>query len=220
MDYNLVLPTNKKSSGKNTCEILVLHHTWWNTFTWNMNYLAGNKAPASAHYVVWPLWEVGKIWEDTDILWQAGLSARSNKKDLNKYSIWIEIVNTWDNFTDIQRNKVDELAIELIKKHNIKKENLVRHKDIAPWRKSDPYDTLWNTRFKTFDEYKNYLFSKLTIMSTIWFYEEIYKRENPAWWKVIKDINWASAKLINKDWTINWKELIYFMWIIAERLWK
>jgi len=57
--------------------------------------------------------------------------------------------------------------MELISKHNIKKENLVRHKDIAPGRKIDPDDSLWNTRFKTFEAYKNFLFSKLTIMETI-----------------------------------------------------
>lgn len=216
MKYDLILSTKKKSAWKNTCEILVLHHTWGWNFKGNIEYLANNKAQASAHYVVWPAGEVGKIWEDTDILWHAWSSAWNWKTDLNKYSIWIEIVWPW--FSDIQRDKVDELVMELISKHNIKKENIVRHKDIAPGRKIDPDDSLWLTRFKTFEAYKNFLFSKLTIMETVWFYEEIYKKENPNGWSVIKDIDWAINRLVDSNWNLKWKETIYFFWVIAERL--
>ena len=219
MNYNLILDTNKKSKWINTCEILVLHHTWWWTFGWNMNFLASNIKQASAHYVVWQAWEVWKIWNDTDILWHAWNSKWNWKTDLNKCSIWIEIVDDWKTFTDIQRDKVDELAIELIKKYGIKKENLVRHKDICvpAWRKVDPDDSLWNTRFKTFEVYKNFLFSKLTIMEAVWFYEEIYKRENPNGWSVIKDINWAINRLVDSNWNLKWKETIYFFATILER---
>jgi len=113
---------------------------------------------------MWFNWEKGKIWNDTDILWHAGTSERNWKNNLNRFSIWIEIVNNWETFSDIQRKNVDDLVKELIQKHNIKKENLVRHKDIAPWRKTDPYDSLWNTRFKTFEDYKNYLYFNNDIM--------------------------------------------------------
>lgn len=216
MKYDLILSTKKKSAWKNTCEMIILHHTAGWTFKWNMEYLANSNKQASAHYVVWQNGEVGKIWEDTDILWQAWTSAWNWKTDLNKYSIWIEIVWPW--FTDIQRDKVDELVLELISKHNIKKENLARHKDIAPWRKVDPDDSLWNTRYPNFEAYKNFLFSKLTIMTAIWFYEEIYNKENPNGWDIIKDINWAINRLVDTNWNLKWKETIYFFWVIAERL--
>ena len=216
MKYDLILPTKKLTVWKNTCEILVLHHTaGWN-FKSNMSFLAISNKQASAHYVVWTNWECWKIWEDGNILWHAGTSSWNWKTDLNKYSIWIEIVWPW--FSDIQRDKVDELVMELISKHNIKKENLVRHKDIAPGRKIDPDDSLWNTRYPNFEAYKNFLFSKLTIMETVWFYEEIYKKENPNGWSVIKDIDWAINRLVDSNWNLKWKETIYFFWVIAERL--
>lgn len=37
---------------------------------------------------------------------------------------------------------------------------MLRHKDIAPARKTDIADTFWNKQFPTFEAYKNSLFSK------------------------------------------------------------
>lgn len=166
MNFDLILNTAKKSKWINTCEMIVLHHTWWWSFKWNMDFLANNPKPASCHYVVWQNGEIWKIGEDHDILWHAWQSQYWIKKDLNNYSIWIEIVNNWENFSEIQKQKVNELVLFLIEKYKIEKNNLVRHKDICvpAWRKVDPYDTLWNDKFKTFEDYKNYLFTKKEIM--------------------------------------------------------
>ena len=212
MKYDLIFSTKKKSVWKNTCEMLILHHTaGWN-FKDNMEFLANNKAQASAHYVVWQNGEVGKIWEDTDILWQAWTSSWNWKTDLNKYSIWIEIVWPW--FTDIQRQRVDELVMELISKYNIKKENLARHKDIAPGRKIDPDDSLWFPRFKTFENYKNYLFNKNYLM---WVYEKMFNETYNWKSSVFNDVNGAIEKCINSDWSINWREFFFFTLIWFER---
>lgn len=156
--------TTKKTPGTNTCEILVFHHTWPGSYEGNLNYLATNKAQASAHYVAGQGGELGQIWKDTDILWHAGVSKWKWRTDINRFAIGIEIV--WPGFTDPQRQKVEELAIALIKKYGIKKENVVRHKDIAPGRKVDVDDSFWNNKFKSWDEYKNYLFSKIETMAT------------------------------------------------------
>lgn len=216
MEFKKILKTNKKSIWKNTCEILVLHHTAWWSFDWNMEFLANNKKEASCHYVLWQnFWEVWKIWEDTDILWHAWKSSWNWKTDLNRFSIWIEIVNDWEKFSDIQRQNVDKLAIELIKKYKIKKENIVRHKDIAPGRKNDPYDSLWNTRFKSFDDYKNYLFFNLEIMSK---YTEIKEKVLKETWvkPIFESCEWA--------WTLTeqeTKELIEIAFArFTERLYK
>jgi len=219
MIFKQTLQTKNVWKWKNTCEMVVLHHTWTTPWTtqWNLNVLLW-KTPkiVSAHYLINEVWEVYKLAQDEQITYHAWSSSWNWKTDLNKYSIWIEIVWPW--FSDIQRDKVDELVMELISKHNIKKENIVRHKDIAPGRKIDPDDSLWLTRFKTFEAYKNFLFSKLTIMETVWFYEEIYKKENPNGWSIIKDIDWAINRLVDSNWNLKWKETIYFFWVIAERL--
>lgn len=62
-------------------------------------------------------------------------------------------------FTDAQRNSVEELSLYLSEIHKIPKERFIRHKDIAPGRKTDPADTLWNTKFKTYSEWIDSIFS-------------------------------------------------------------
>lgn len=170
MKYDKILTTTKKTSGKNTCEMIVLHHTGWWTFEWNCSLLSSWNKEVSAHYVVWQLWEICKIWNDSDILWHAWESEWLWRKDINKYSIWIEIVNDWYNFTDIQRSAVEKLIIDIIEKYDIKKENIVRHKDIAPNRKVDIYDTFWNNKFSSYNEYINYIYNKIIIM---WVYSKL-----------------------------------------------
>lgn len=163
MKFDLVLDTNKKTAWKNTCEILVFHHTWGWTFKSNMNYLANNPAQASCQFVVWENWEKWQIWNESDILWHTWDSSWKWRNNLNRFAIWIEIVWPW--FTEKQRKSVEELAKYLIEKYWISKDNVVRHKDIAPKRKNDVDDSFWSDKFKTWDEYKNNLFSKKETMS-------------------------------------------------------
>ena len=186
MEFDLKLPTNKKSAWKNTCEILVYHHTWAWTFNWNMNYLATNPAQASCQFVVWPNWEKWQIWQETDIQWHCWVSSWKWRNNLNRFAIWIEVVWPW--FTDKQRQSVDELAKYLIKKYNIKKENVVRHKDITT-RKVDIDDSFWNNKYKSWEEYKNTLFNNTEKMSK---YKTI--REN-----VIKE-TWSKPILNSHEW--------------------
>lgn len=212
MEINLFLPTTKKSSWKNTCQILVFHHTWSGSFLWNMNYLANSPAEASCHYIAWQNWEIWKIWEDTEILWHCWVSEWKWRNNINRFAIWIEIVDKNKTFTDIQRNSVDELAIELIKKHWITRDNVVRHKDITP-RKIDPYDSFWNTRFNSWSAYVDYLFNIIAM----WEFEKQFKNK---YWKgnIFWDIDWGLKKCINQDWTINAKEFFYFTMIGLERV--
>lgn len=165
--------TTKFTPWKNTKEILVFHHTGWWTFEWNCNYLSSNPAQASCHYVVWQDWEVWKIWSDDNILWHRWASSwnwKAKDNSVNAFSIWIEIVWPW--FTDKQRLAVKDLAISLIKKYGIKEVNVVRHKDIAPWRKNDVDDSFWVNSFKTWNDYKKTLFIKEQPMTSK--YETLY----------------------------------------------
>lgn len=165
MEYKEILQTKNVWNWKNTCEMVVLHHTAtppWTT-KWNLNVLLWNTPRVvSAHYLVNDLWEIYKLAKDEQITYHAWTSSWKWKTDINKYSIWIEIIWPW--FTDKQIKSVEELTKYLIEKYWISKDNVVRHKDISPWRKTDVDDTLWNDKFKTFEDYKNYLFNKLEIM--------------------------------------------------------
>jgi len=165
--FKQILETKNKTPGVNTCEYIILHHTatWEWTIKWVINWFIWSRQ-ASAHYVIDTNGDIYKIWNDKDVLWHAWLSKWQWKTDLNKYSIWIEIIwplaNWW--FTDKQKDSTGELLKYLSDKYGIKKENILRHKDISPGRKTDIADSFWNKKFKTFDDYKNSLFVKKEIM--------------------------------------------------------
>lgn len=147
--------TKKVSSWVNTCEYIVLHHTWWDAPDINhVNYLSTNKAQVSCHYVIWKDWKIYQIADDKKITRHAGISQRDWKTDLNKYSIGIEVVSDWKTFTQEQKANVRRLVDHLLKKHNLNSDRIIRHLDIAPKRKRDIWDSFWS-EFKTFKEYQN-----------------------------------------------------------------
>ncbi len=81
--------------------------------------------------------------KDQNIAWHAGKSKWKKFKNLNKYSIGIELVNKghqfgYQNFSNKQISSLIKLCKKLKKKYAIKKENFLGHSDIAPLRKTDP----------------------------------------------------------------------------------
>ena len=106
-------------------------------------------------------WDKYKIWWTEQILWHAGVSEWKWLKDMNRYSIWIEVVWwNWKEFPYEQRVSVKELIQHLMATFNIPKENVLRHKDIAPGRKIDIEDQFWNNKYKSWEEYQNSLVPK------------------------------------------------------------
>ena len=156
--YKAELKTNNTSPWKNTRQYIIVHHTWtkhW-TIKWVLNTLT--KWAVSCHYVVDINWDKYKIWNTTDILWHAWISEWKWLKDLNRYSIWIEVV-WWagEEFPYEQRVAVKELIQHLMATLNIPKENVLRHKDIRPKRKTDIADIFWNNKYKSWKNYQDSL---------------------------------------------------------------
>lgn len=131
----------------NTCEYIIVHHTGTGEWTikWVLDGLYKRDDYASCHFVVDTNGDAYKIGDPKDILWHAGESSWKWKKDMNKYSVWIEII--WQladgGFTAQQKNTVRELTQHLMAALNISPENVLRHKDIAPKRKVDVADSFW-----------------------------------------------------------------------------
>ena len=154
----------------NSCEYIIIHHTasqeW--SIKWILKSLAEKEDKVSCHYVIDINWDIYKIWNDTDVFWHAGISSRKWLVDLNWYSIWIEIIwplkDWW--FTSLQSESLWVLLKELTKLHNIPKVNILRHKDISPWRKIDVSDTIWNKEFDSFEKYIKSLLTNLIYMET------------------------------------------------------
>lgn len=157
--------TKNKTAGLNTCEFIILHHTATkeNTLNGLISAFTGARK-VSAHYLIDETGEVHKFWNDKDILWHAWLSKWGNRTDLNNFSIGIEVIGplTDGGFTDEQRKSVETLIKELVQKYAIPKENILRHRDIAPGRKYDISDTFWNKTHKTWEDFRDSLFFKKT----------------------------------------------------------
>ena len=81
--------------------------------------------------------------KDENIAWHAGKSKWKEFRNLNNYSLGIELVNpghqfSYQNFSHQQISSLIKLCEKIKKKYFIKKENFLGHSDISPLRKSDP----------------------------------------------------------------------------------
>lgn len=213
------MQTEKYSSGVNTCEYIVLHHTGWTLKLRNqVEFLCNWPKQVSCHYVVWQEWEVVKISDDKKITWHAGESKRKWRTNMNQYSIGIEIVSDGFRYTKNQYHAVNNLVIELMQKHKIHIENVVRHKDISWFRwKRDVSDDFWNKYHTSYSDYKKFLQSNVLLM---WFYRNL-RKENcetiPVEKRIFKYPAWFMEK--TKDLSIEEKfdELVHLIWFLMEK---
>ena len=103
-----------------------------------------NGYQVSPHYVIDEQGELFKLVYEKYRAYHAGKGYWYGREgDMNEGSIGIELVNmslgqTSDSYTKAQLNTLIPLLQNLIKKYNIKPQNIVGHSDIAPSRKADP----------------------------------------------------------------------------------
>jgi len=97
----------------------------------------------SAHYLIDRKGNIYRLVEDKNIAYHAGVSKMpDNRKNVNDFSIGIEMMNTeTGQFTNAQYGAVNNLIASLKKKYPIK--SVVGHSDIAPDRKTDPWNFDW-----------------------------------------------------------------------------
>jgi len=97
----------------------------------------------SAHYLIDRKGIIYRLVEDKNIAYHAGVSKMpDNRKNVNDFSIGIEMMNTEKGeFTGAQYVSVNNLIASLKKKYPIK--SVVGHSDIAPDRKTDPWNFDW-----------------------------------------------------------------------------
>ncbi len=96
------------------------------------------------HYMVARDGTVYQLVSDKDIAYHAGESQmKDGRKNVNDFSLGVEILNTKDDeYTKAQYQAVKDLVSYLKGKHAIK--YVVGHDDIAPGRKTDPWNFDWN----------------------------------------------------------------------------
>ena len=126
-----------------TVKYLIIHYTGMIDFYSAYRKLNDLKSEVSCHYLIS---REGKIY---NLLcpkfkgWHAGISEWKNVKNLNDYSIGIELENKghehgYTNFTNSQYHKLKKLIKFLKFNFYIKDEDIIFHSDIAPNRKKDP----------------------------------------------------------------------------------
>lgn len=97
----------------------------------------------SAHYLIDRGGKIYRLVGDQNIAYHAGASKMPDgRKNVNDFSIGIEIMNKEDTeYTKAQYEAVNDLVASLKEKHGIK--YVVGHGDIAPDRKTDPWNFDW-----------------------------------------------------------------------------
>lgn len=131
----------------------IIIHSSYNALTPDSFSVAGilreyRKYDVSPHYIISRKGTINRLVCDRDIAYQAGKSRLPNGiTDVNAVSIGIEIVNTpHDPPTAAQYKSLASLVKCLDSKYRIK--YILGHKDIAPGRKTDPWEFDWRMFFK------------------------------------------------------------------------
>ena len=98
----------------------------------------------AAHYLIDREGKIYQLVADKNIAYHAGESkVPDGRTGVNAFSIGIEMMNTEDGkFTSEQYSALNDLIATIKNKYSIK--YVLGHKDIAPGRKTDPWNMEWN----------------------------------------------------------------------------
>jgi len=124
-------------------KFLIFHYTGMKKESEALKKLTEIQSEVSSHYFIKNNGDVVLLVPDLYIAWHAGKSSWKNYKQLNKYSIGVEISNSghqfnYKKFSQKQISSILSLSKFLIKKYQIDLKNILGHSDIAPNRKIDP----------------------------------------------------------------------------------
>ena len=145
---------NKRKKGSKI-KLIILHYTAMKSSSEAIEYLCQKKNKVSSHFLIN---KKGKIFNLVNLnlrAWHAGKSSWKNVKDINSYSIGIEIDNSginldYEQYPNIQISFLIKLINFLKKKYLITSNNILAHSDVAPYRKIDPGDKFPWHRFTNF----------------------------------------------------------------------
>ena len=134
---------SKKIRLKSEIKFVIIHYTGMQSEIESIKRLKDPKYKVSCHYLISRKGKIIQMVKEKNIAWHSGKSKWKKFKNLNDYSIGIELVNKghkfgYQSFSYQQISSLITLCKKLKKKYLIKKENFLGHSDIAPLRKVDP----------------------------------------------------------------------------------
>jgi len=125
-------------------EFLIIHYTACD-FDLSLKILTDGNSEnrVSSHYLIDESGEVYHLVDEEKRAWHAGVSAWKKYQGINAFSLGIELVNPGHGphckaYSLPQMNSLIELSKDLIQRYKIRKEFILGHADIAPYRKIDP----------------------------------------------------------------------------------
>ena len=191
-------------------KFIIFHYTGMKKEIDAINHLTNPKSKVSSHYIIKKNGEILNLVPDLYIAWHAGISYWKNYKNLNKYSIGIEISNPghdykYKMFTQKQNHTLLKLSKFLIKKYKIKSNCILGHSDIAPERKKDPGEKFpWKYLSKLKLAYWHNLnekkIKKLRLIKLNKIEEKnFFKNINKIGYKRIKNSNINNNKILTKS---------------------
>ena len=139
--YSPNFDVNKRNKEK--IKYLIFHYTGMKNEKSALKRLSDSNSKVSSHYFIKKNGSIINLVPDLYVSWHAGVSFWKNLKNLNKYSIGIEIHNPghqhgYKRFNKNQMIAIKYLSLKLAKKYNLKRKSYLGHSDIAPDRKKDP----------------------------------------------------------------------------------
>ena len=135
---------NYSSRKKNKIvKYIVIHYTGMKNLKLAYEKLTNNCSNVSTHYLISRNGIIFNLLCVKYKAWHAGVSKWKNNKNINEYSIGIELENRghslgYSNFTKLQYLSLKKLIIFLKNNFLIRNENIIFHSDISPNRKQDP----------------------------------------------------------------------------------
>ena len=141
--FNFSPNYSSKARVSKNIKFIIIHYTGMQSEIESLKRLLDPQSKVSSHYLINRKGKIIQMVKEKKIAWHAGKSRWKKFKNLNNYSIGIELVNKghqfgYQNFSRRQISSLIKLCKKLKKKYLIKKENFLGHSDIAPLRKTDP----------------------------------------------------------------------------------
>lgn len=144
---NLVSWGHKKVNPPRKIEAIIIHSSY-NVLTsdsFNVNRILEEyrQINVSPHYIIDRSGTIFRLVPDQEVAYHAGRSRLPDRTtDVNRVSIGIELINTEnDSPTEAQYLSLAKLITCLKEKYPVK--YLLGHSDVAPGRKSDPWNFDW-----------------------------------------------------------------------------
>ena len=153
---NLVTWGHKKTAIPREIEAIIIHSSYnaLGPDSFSMKAILGEyrQLNVSPHYIIARDGTIYRMVPDQDIAYHAGKSRLPDgTTDVNRVSIGIEIVNTErDSPTEEQYLSLANLVECLEEKYPVK--YLLGHSDIAPGRKSDPWNLDWKKLYRFLEQ--------------------------------------------------------------------